>query len=164
MDSSLKDLQDSYQSVLDALVDFFSKRQMTEFGFKINEFSVFASFLATSAFLRKNNSGAAVPALEEFHKAIIVSIVDRIVADSHPGLERKQIDELTPSIRKIMMDRYGEYSQTLRAEAGRSANIGKFSLLVDAFLGHGLAQPLDQHQGAGLELGRCLQRVMKGFL
>ena len=156
MASQLERLQADYQLILDALADFFKKRKMTEYGFKINEFSVFASFLVTSAFLRKNDSQDNAPALEEFHKSIIVSIVDRIIADSGREFTQDEIDGLTASIQEIMMSRYGEYAGILRDGSGTTGQAASFVLLVDAFLSHGLAQPADQHDNLRLELGHCL--------
>jgi hypothetical protein len=161
MAAQLERFQADYQSILAALADFFEKRKMTEYGFKINEFSVFASFLVTSAFLRKNDVQVTSPALEEFHKSIIILIVDRIIADSDREFPQDEIDKLTVSIQEIMMSRYGEYAGIIRAASDLSDKAASFVLLIDAFLSHGLAQPPDGHDSIRLELGRCLLAAMK---
>ncbi len=159
MDPILKQLQTSYQFLLDTMFDLFKNQQLEGFGFKINEFSVFASFLVTSYFLGENKEKSPPPALAEFHKAIVVAIVDRIMAESPKELDQEEIDKLTGSIQEIMTGRYGEYSSTLRAEADRGEGIG-LDLLVASFLSHGLAQPLDEHDSIRHKLSSCLQRFL----
>ncbi len=160
MDNELKQLRHNYQLILDNLADSFNQRDMDSFGFKINEFSVFSSFLVAAAFLGKNNQQKVSPALEEFHKSIIVSIVDRITADSADEPDREQIDKLTTSVQEIMTSRYAEYSGILRAETKRHDALSPFSLLVDSFLSHGLDQPLDTHEDIRLELANSLRAIM----
>lgn len=160
MNKDLEQLHADYRHILHRLVDFFDDSANAVHGFKINEFLVFSAFLATFFYLRKNDANKAEKILEDFHKSIIVVIVDRIVEEANEHFDQERIDALTETIKKVLMERYSEYFREAAAGHQGESVLSSLSLLVDSFLNHGLAQPLDGHDPARANLSACLEECL----
>lgn len=160
---TLQKLHENFRFTQDRLIEFFNTPDLGIHGFKINEFVVFSSFLVTFSFLRKNDAEKLGGILENFHKSIIVSIVDRIVEEADDTLKQNRIDELTETIKKVLMERYKEYFREIAAGRENHATIKSLPLLVDSFLGHGLAQPVDEPVLVRANLTACIERIITQF-
>ena len=159
----LQKLHENFRFSQDRLIDFFNTPDLGIHGFKINEFVVFSSFLVTFAYLTQNKSEKIGGILENFHKSIIVSIVDRIVEEAGDTLKQNRIDELTETIKKVLMERYKEYFREIAAGRDNHAPIKSLPLLVDSFLGHGLAQPVDEPVLVRANLTACVEGIITEF-
>ncbi|MEA3546690.1 MAG: hypothetical protein U9R66_03425 [Thermodesulfobacteriota bacterium] len=159
----LQKLHKNFRFSQDRLIDFFNTPDLDIHGFKINEFVVFSSFLVTFAYLRQNKSEKIGEILENFHKSIIISIVDRIVEEAGDTLDQNRIDELTETIKKVLMERYKEYFREIAAGSENHATIKSLPLLVDSFLGHGLAQPVDEPVLVRANLTACIEEIITKF-
>ena len=159
----MQKLHENFRFTQDRLIEFFNTPDLDIHGFKINEFVVFSSFLVTFSFLRKNDAEKIGGILENFHKSIIVSIVDRIVEEASDTLDQDRIDELTETIKKVLMERYKEYFREIAAGRENHATIKSLPLLVDSFLGHGLAQPVDEPVLVRANLTTCIEEIITQF-
>ena len=162
-DHTLQKLHEKFRSGLDLLIDFFNTPDLGIHGFKINEFVVFSSFLVTFSYLSQNKSENVGGILENFHKSIIVSIVDRIVEEADNTLDQDRIDELTETIKKVLMERYREYFREISAGREEHAATKSLPLLADCFLAHGLAQPVDDQALVRANLTVCIEQIISEF-
>jgi len=159
----LQKLYENFRFSQDRLIDFFNTPDLGIHGFKINEFVVFSSFLVTFAYLSQNKSEKIGGILENFHKSIIVSIVDRIIEEADDTLDQNRIDELTETIKKVLMERYKEYFREIAAGREKHATTKSLPLLVDSFLGHGLAQPVDEPVLVRANLTVSIEEIITEF-
>ncbi len=159
----MQKLHENFRFTQDRLIDFFNTPDLGIHGFKINEFVVFSSFLVTFAYLQKHDSEKIGGIMENFHKSIIVSIVDRIVEEADDTLEQNRINELTETIKKVLMERYKEYFREIAAGHENHATIKSLPLLVDSFLAHGLAQPVDEPVLVRANLTACIEEIITKF-
>jgi hypothetical protein len=92
------------------LLFFFNNDDFADAEFSVNEFDVFAIFLATIAFLsNKEPSEDLGPVIEDFHATVLDTLVQRILAAQPEEATAARNDVLMRMIKKIFEERFRHY-------------------------------------------------------
>lgn len=128
------------------LLHFFNNDDFADATFVINEFDVFAMFIATLAFLnsKQQPDKEAGLVIEDFHASMIDTIVRRIVAAQSGQMSADKKDALTAMIKKIFEDRFRLYFHIFKVKQGEEEQ-QMYTRLAHAFLENGVKeQPAPQ--------------------
>ncbi len=116
------------------LLYFFNNEDFADAEFSVNEFDVFAIFLATIAFLNQKEASEDLGVVvEDFHGTMIDGIVQRIVAAQaeEPSADKKEA--LVAMIKKIFEERFRHYFHIFKKSSSDDAH-HIYTKLADAFL------------------------------
>lgn len=122
------------------LLFFFNNDDFADAEFSVNEFDVFAIFLATIAFLsNKEPSEDLGPVIEDFHATVLDSIVRRILAAQPEEAIAARQDALLRTIKKIFEERFRHYFHIFK-KGGDGDLQHIYTRLADAFLDNALKE------------------------
>ncbi|MFZ5770661.1 MAG: hypothetical protein ACOY4W_04470 [Thermodesulfobacteriota bacterium] len=135
-----------YRVSAEYLTDFLKRGNVDEYAIRANEFDVFCAFWVTASYLR-GTSRPSKAVVEDFNRAIVVSIVDRIIASQPHELADERIGSLSQTITGVFVERFSRYREFLQADLGQQepGGIRFFPCLVEGFLGNVLDRPVPEH-------------------
>ncbi|PLX51415.1 MAG: hypothetical protein C0613_00015 [Desulfobulbaceae bacterium] len=123
------------------LLNFFNNDDFADATFVVNEFDVFAMFIASLALLNSKEQPEEELGLviEDFHATMISAIVGRIVAGQTEQVTADKKEALTAMIKKIFEDRFRQYFHIFKVKEGEQEE-QMYSRLADAFLENGVKE------------------------
>lgn len=133
-DKAFSSLQLAHGHIVQRLADFFNRDDFQHYRFVVNEFDLFTLFILSSAWLRVAGEGEDNHApLMEFHKAQLVVMVDRMLANEVAEVEESRADALMDMVQNIASERLRDYFQLMQ-QASQVEGQQPFASLVDTFL------------------------------
>ncbi len=144
------------------LTDFLRKGNIDEYGVRANEFDVFCAFWVTASYLR--HVAAPDPReVENFNRAVIVNIVDRIMNSHSKSLNKEKIDSLSATITNVFVERFSGYRESFQSDLGRKKTDGVrcFPRLGEDFLTTVLDKPVPEHSSIRQLLDSFLNEMLE---
>lgn len=116
------------------LLYFFNNDDFADAEFAVNEFDVFAIFIATIAFLNNKDPHEKMGAVvEDFHATMIDAIVQRILAGQSEEVNGEKEEALATMIKKIFEERFRYYFHIYKDSSSDDVQ-HIYTKLADAFL------------------------------
>jgi hypothetical protein len=151
-----------YRVSSEYLTDFLKRGSIDEYAIRANEFDVFCAFWVTACYLRSINKPHPGE-VENFNRAIIVTVVDRIVAShSHP-FDEEQIDSLSTTITNVFVARFSRYRESFHSDLVRKETgaMRRFPRLSEDFFTNILDKPVPEQSSIRQLLDSTLEDMLK---
>ncbi len=116
------------------LLYFFDNDDFADAEFAVNEFDVFALFIATIAFLHNKEATEDLGAVvEDFHATMLAAIVQRILGAQSEEVTADKEHALAGMIKKIFEERFRHYFHIYKDDGNEDVH-HMYTRLADAFL------------------------------
>ncbi len=123
------------------LLYFFDNDDFADTEFAVNEFDVFALFIATMAFLDNRSPTEDLGVVvEDFHATMIDAIVQRILAAQPEEVTAEREKALASMIKRIFEERFRHYFHIYKTDSGEDVQ-HMYTRLADAFLEKAINEP-----------------------
>jgi hypothetical protein len=145
------------------LADFLQGGNFDRFGIRANEFDVFCAFWTTACYLRSTGAPAKRE-IENFTRAVVAAIVDRIIAASPEQLSKERISTLSQTVTEVLVQRFTGYRDFFQADLQQQGNGTSrlFPRLVEGFLGSVLAGEVPANDPVRQLFGEKLAEMLTG--